>query len=216
MPQFSAKCKKCGKTYSMNESDIQQLTRVEIMLCVKEGLDFPNMVKVKCAYCLQESLVPRSHLIKVVYKETEQTGGNTYKVYTALSKKDAIDFLRELEVKEERLYIIVETPEGNYGKDFIMIFNEQTQEKIEFGTRKPLEKYHLSVTHCAGCGYPVLPAKSFPEYVTDVLITPEDLKYKGMGFYCANCKTVWCAICGKDNELKNCKICGRVMDFYWD
>jgi hypothetical protein len=155
-------------------------------------------------------------IMKVTYKETEQTDGNTYKVFTAPSKHDALEFLREEVVKEERQYIIVETIEGNLGKDFIMIFDEETQEKIEYGIRKPHNKYHSSKTHCACCSYPVLPAKSFPEYITIGYISPEDMNNKGMGFYCVNCKTVWCAICGNENELKYCKICEKEMDFYWE
>jgi len=76
----------------------------------------------------------------VTFRGTENTQGNRYEVYQARNRADALAFLREQVVREERRYIVVETPEGSIGKDLIMIFDEATNTKIEYGERRPLEK----------------------------------------------------------------------------
>lgn len=48
----------------------------------------------------------------------------TYEVYTARNKIDALAFLEKKKVERDRYYIIVETPEGNWGKDSMGIFKE--------------------------------------------------------------------------------------------
>ena len=48
----------------------------------------------------------------------------TYKVYTAQSKLDALSFLENQKIDIQFLYVIVETPEGNWGKDISGIFEE--------------------------------------------------------------------------------------------
>ena len=48
----------------------------------------------------------------------------TYEVYTAKSKMDALAFLEKKYIYQDRYYVIVETPEGNWGKDCMGIFEE--------------------------------------------------------------------------------------------
>jgi uncharacterized protein YecA (UPF0149 family) len=48
----------------------------------------------------------------------------TYKVYTGSTKQEAIEFLERQEVNEPSLYVIVETPEGNWGRDIAGIYDE--------------------------------------------------------------------------------------------
>jgi len=86
-----------------------------------------------------------------------QPDGNTYDIYQASSRSAALAFLREHELKEERKYAIVETPAGNFGKDFILIFDEKTSQTIELGKRRQLPKPKKSAGRCAACGYPVIP-----------------------------------------------------------
>src|SRR5205807_3829377 len=93
-----------------------------------------------------------------------QNDGSTYDIYRAPSRAEALAFLRDFEVKEERRYVIVETPQGNLGKDFVLIFDEKTQETIELARRKPLASLKKSMTHCCRCGYPVLPLARSPDY----------------------------------------------------
>ena len=54
----------------------------------------------------------------------EETGGNRYEIYRSSSRAAALEFLRQQEIKEERRYVVVETPEGNFAKDLIAIFDE--------------------------------------------------------------------------------------------
>lgn len=148
---------------------------------------------------------------QVEYKERETTDGNTYEIYVAPNKSVALSFLRETEVKEERKYVVVETPEGSFGKDMIMVFDEQTSEKIELGERKPLPKLRKSETHCARCGYPVLPAGR-PPYSTIELILLDELKEHGVGFYCSDCRTAWCPFCVEQKRPDICPLCNERMD----
>jgi hypothetical protein len=66
---------------------------------------------------------------EVTFKEKETKPGpmgntQTYEVHTAPSKADALAFLETKTVTQDFLYIIVETPEGNWGKDKMGVFEE--------------------------------------------------------------------------------------------
>jgi len=149
------------------------------------------------------------------YKETELTNGNTYDVYTAPSRIKALEFLRATDVMKERTYVIVETPDGNLGKDLIMIFDEGDSQKIEFGIRKPLPSPKKSKTHCTTCGYPVLPASRWPAGVNvKELLLLDQLRDKGVGFYCSTCQTCWCPFCVPTDSPETCQLCGAHMDLY--
>jgi hypothetical protein len=50
---------------------------------------------------------------------------NTYEVYTAKSKLEALQFLEQKQVMVPLYYIVVETPEGNWGKDQNGIYQEK-------------------------------------------------------------------------------------------
>ena len=149
----------------------------------------------------------------VRFKQREVTNGNTYEVYTAPSRKRALEFLRAVEISRERKYVVVETPEGSLGKDLIMIFEEANGHRIEFGVRKPLPKPKKSRTHCARCGYPVLPAGREPAgvNVTEFVVLDE-MKAQGVGFYCSACRTCWCPFCVSADSLETCQLCGARMD----
>jgi hypothetical protein len=147
------------------------------------------------------------------YKEREVTNGNTYLVYQASSRARALEFLRSAEVREERKYVVVETREGNLGKDLVMIFDERTSQKIEFAVRKPLPTLIKSRTHCTRCAYPVLPAgASAPGAVELILL--DEMKEKGVGFFCRACATAWCPFCVSTETLGSCDICGTKMELF--
>lgn len=66
---------------------------------------------------------------EVKFKEREVKTGpmgikQTYEVHTASSKEDALAFLEKKKVEAQHYYIIVETPEGNWGKDCMGVFEE--------------------------------------------------------------------------------------------
>lgn len=61
---------------------------------------------------------------KTTYIRTDHKGNNTYEVHKAPSKSVAMDFLKNKSVTKGLYYIIVETPEGNWGKDINGIYQE--------------------------------------------------------------------------------------------
>ena len=153
---------------------------------------------------------------KVTFKKTQNSKGNRYEVYIAPSKSIALDFLRSTDVREERVYFIVETPEGNFGRDLIMIYDETRQTNIELAPRHPLTDFSKSETHCARCGYTVLPMGSNPYPNADVhIIILDQLKKCGSGFYCTRCRTLWCAFCAELDENKaTCGLCGQEIKVF--
>jgi hypothetical protein len=70
--------------------------------------------------------------IKMVHID-KKNNGNIYEVYFAPDYITGVDFLRKIPRNEipPQYYIIVETPEGNIGKDIDGIFNESTGNAIE-------------------------------------------------------------------------------------
>jgi len=143
----------------------------------------------------------------VAFKEREVTDGNEYLVYRAATRSAAMSFLRSTPVKEERHYLIVETPSG---KDMIMIFDERTSEKLEFGIREALPALAKSTTHCSKCGYPVLPGGRAVPGVKELLLLDE-LKDKGVGFVCGTCEAAWCPFCVPGDTPDSCQLCGTGM-----
>jgi hypothetical protein len=157
-----------------------------------------------------------SHLFRVrptvpgvKYKEKELTNGNTYEVYTATSRARALEFLRATDVRKERKYVIVETPDGSIGKDMIMI--EATSQNIEFGKRKPLKRMKKSRTHCTKCGYPVFPA-GWSLSGAKELIGLDEMMEKGVGFLCSWCATAWCPFCVDTEAPEICQMCGGDLE----
>ena len=148
-----------------------------------------------------------------------QPDGNTYDIYHAASRSAALAFLRELDLKEERRYAVVETPEGNFGKDFILIFDEKTQETIELARRKPLPRPQKSAGRCAICGYPVIPYRKTPDFggpvgsVTTYVIVA-NAKKNGAGYACRSCGAISCAVCARPEKSPRCVLCGGGMAPY--
>lgn len=162
----------------------------------------------------------------VTYKEKEVTNGNTYIVYKTSGKARAMEFLRAITVNEEQKYIIAETPQGNFGKDMIMIFNEATQELIEYGERKPLPELSKSKTNCAKCGYPVIPMdddgnespfemllKGIQEDGAEPFVPLDEMKLQGHGLFCPECQTCWCSFCIPEGKIR-CGICGGTLETF--
>jgi hypothetical protein len=61
---------------------------------------------------------------KASYVRTDRKGQNTYEIYKAPSKLVALDFLKGKTVTKALYFLIVETPEGNWGKDIDGIYQE--------------------------------------------------------------------------------------------
>ncbi|MBR0406196.1 MAG: hypothetical protein IJI68_13500 [Eggerthellaceae bacterium] len=63
---------------------------------------------------------------KVKYKETTQSddGKSVYEVYTGPDQASAMAFLKDKPVSKKLYFIVVETPEGNFGRDIMGIYQE--------------------------------------------------------------------------------------------
>jgi hypothetical protein len=61
---------------------------------------------------------------KTTYVRKDVKGPNTYEIYKAPSKSVALEFLKMKPVTKSLYYVIVETPEGNWGKDIDGIYQE--------------------------------------------------------------------------------------------
>ena len=173
------------------------------------GNDHPSIAETLESLALIQKTQGIEHS-DVTFKERITNDNGIYDVYHGPSRCNALRFLRLMPVMQEGVYLVVETPEGNVGKDLISIFNENTGENIEFGERKPLSQITPSMTHCAKCGYTVLPGGlGLPDSVG-----LEQLKQQGVGYYCSVCKTAWCPFCVDADRPFACDICGTNMDIY--
>ena len=69
--------------------------------------------------------VSKGNANKVVFSREEEARGQfKYKIYKAQNKDDAIAFLSLQKVTKKMFYIVVETPEGNFGRDVDGIYEE--------------------------------------------------------------------------------------------
>lgn len=59
---------------------------------------------------------------EVITKPGKLGGVCTYEVYTSKKKLDALRFLENKEVTKKSYFVEVETPEGNWGKDYFGIY----------------------------------------------------------------------------------------------
>ena len=60
----------------------------------------------------------------VRFKEKFKKGNFTYEIYQANSRADAQAFLGDRVVTEKLYYVVVETPEGNFGRDNMGMYQE--------------------------------------------------------------------------------------------
>lgn len=123
-----------------------------------------------------------------------------YMVADFPDRASALRFLRGCEVRRERAYVIAENPQGNLGKDLIMIFEEARGNFVEIAERSPAPR--ISREDCARCGYTVLPVdgasrSSLTVRGADVrrYVALDDLERGGNGFRCGSCAALACAHC---------------------
>lgn len=83
---YGVTCQKCSQTYSLHSNDLKELSQVDQMICVKEGLDWTKMVRITCPNCSTSALVPRMKLIW-----TEGTTGTVKTLEPALFEASLID-----------------------------------------------------------------------------------------------------------------------------
>lgn len=66
----------------------------------------------------------KADISSVVHQSTDQSGPNTYEVYSGPDAETAKEFLKTKNVMQPLYYVVVETPEGNYGRDKDGIYKE--------------------------------------------------------------------------------------------
>ncbi|MFG1803366.1 hypothetical protein ACGFI4_24805 [Micromonospora carbonacea] len=152
--------------------------------------------------------------------KTELLEGWTYHIHEASSLAQAMTFLRQTPVTEPGVYVVVETPQGNIGRDLIYIFHEPAGTPIEHGPRPPLPEPVPSSTHCAWCGFYVEPfdLAQVPGTATtyELHLTVDDVLKNGGGFRCRRCDLLqcgWCAgLAASSGEREaRCRSCGTAV-----
>jgi hypothetical protein len=132
--------------------------------------------------------------------------GQVYEVSWVKTEAVALEYLRRRDIRREGYYVIVETPYRNLGRDMVMIFNESDGALIEIPERTPLPELTASPTHCARCGYPVLPHDRIvepacgpdcghPWHTTEFAQTAEEVILSGFGYHCTKCRSAACRAC---------------------
>lgn len=161
------------------------------------------------------------------FEKTQQNATATYHVYSGPSQRAALDFLRATPVREELVYNIVETPEGNLGCDFIYIFRESDGATIELVAREQNPQPTPSDTRCAWCGYFIKPSMvAINEDIVSSVTTYhlyDDLRglvRVGGGLKCTGCSLLQCAVCNglaspdwQPADLR-CRSCGESMKMH--
>ncbi|MDA1358987.1 hypothetical protein O1R50_05100 [Glycomyces luteolus] len=127
--------------------------------------------------------------------------GGYYLIVDFPDRATALRYLRGCEVRRELVYVIAENPEGNLGKDLIMIFEETDGSFVELAERS--DGSRSTMRDCGRCGYQVLPVHARTAGIAEVsygssvrrYYALDGLQMGGHGFRCGSCKTLTCAWC---------------------
>jgi hypothetical protein len=129
--------------------------------------------------------------------------GRVYAVGWVRDEAVALEYLRRRDVREEGTYVIIVTPRRRIGRDLIMIFDETDGGLIEIPERTPLPELTPSTTHCARCGYCVMPCArgETSDYarqaqgVVEFAQSPDEVVLNGWGYRCTSCASAACGAC---------------------
>lgn len=168
-----------------------------------------------------------SETLAVQNVKTESMQGGTYHIHRGPNLAQAMTFLRRTPVTEPHVYMVVETPEGNVGRDFIYIFHEPAGTPIEHGPRPPLPEPAPSTTHCAWCGFYIEPidmSSPVPDSTATVelFLSVQDILKAGYGFRCKSCDLLQCGLCSglatgvteSGGREARCRSCGAAMPYH--
>lgn len=144
----------------------------------------------------------------------KKDNGRVYEVYWVKSEAVALEYLRRRDVRLEGYYVIVETPQRNLGRDMVMIFDEADGSLIEIPERTPLPVPTPSPTHCARCGYPILPCTHLefrcddpdcghPWHTADFAQSTDEVIRAGWGYRCTQCRSAACRACYEATGSEN-------------
>ena len=73
---------------------------------------------------VQTASIQRGNSSKVVFVREDRNDLGTYLTYKGPSKADAMAFLSEQHITQPSYYVVVETPDGNFGKDIQGFYKE--------------------------------------------------------------------------------------------
>lgn len=154
--------------------------------------------------------------VEFVRTEQPKESPYTYHLHRGPDRASALTFLRATPVREEFVYVIVETPEGNLGRDLIFIFDEATGQPLEYGPRPVLPAPILSTTRCGWCESVVVPLELDPPKQrlassgAEIIIAQDAMLGTGMGYRCSGCSLLTCAFCAPEpdrGDTRCCRVC---------
>lgn len=162
----------------------------------------------------------------------KEESGRVYEVYWVKSETVALEYLRRRDVRQEGHYVVITTPGRRLGRDMVTIFDEADGTLIEIPERTPLPELRPSTTHCARCGYPILPGEAVddvpgdpPESIVEFAQSPYEAVLKGFGYQCTKCGSAACAACyratgektdvvGEGVQMHRCWVCDSPVTAY--
>lgn len=144
----------------------------------------------------------------------EKDDGQVYVVSWVISEAVALEYLRGHDVRHEGVYVIVETPQRKFGRDMVMIFDEADGSLLEIPERTSLPELTPSSTHCARCGYPILPSSrveypcdgsdcDHPWHTADFAESTDEVIRSGLGYRCTKCRSAACRACYEATGSQN-------------
>ena len=100
------------------EPVVQPVIQSEVVIPIVEPIIEPDVVILK----VEPSTIPIQPIIsenrkKVIFLREDKDDKNIWVVYKAPTKVDAMAFLSKITIEKPSYYVIVETPEGNFGRD---------------------------------------------------------------------------------------------------
>ena len=111
-------CNYCGKEINANTNFCKYCGAKLIQVVPQPETTPPKPLTVQPSPALspEEETINDSRATAIFLRE-DKDNDNTWRVYKASSKAVALSFLSKLKINRPSYYIVVETPEGNFGKD---------------------------------------------------------------------------------------------------
>ena len=101
------------------------LTRDEFRLAEAAFADHEGRCKMRCAPAAgTDAEIGNAALVRYSQTLTGSDGLSIYEVYNGPDKASAQAFLREKTVKRRYYYLVVDTPEGSFGRDAVGLYQE--------------------------------------------------------------------------------------------
>ena len=112
----------CGKDLTLDEFNKAENAFKKHGGILKNNLKPSNLAENKQKK--EENMNKVGNSDNVKFNKKYQEGPFTYECYLAKNKADAMAFLNKKTVEKSLYYIVVDTPEGNFGRDIYGIYEE--------------------------------------------------------------------------------------------